>query len=76
MIPMIGNEQVDILNAGGTIRAICNLAGIKNISAKILGSSSKMNNLKATIMALEKLGKPFVNSSSKPFEFAQDKGAK
>ncbi len=62
--------------AGGPIRVIANLAGIKNISAKILGSSSKMNNLKATIMALEKLGKPFVNSSSKPLEFAQDKGAK
>ena len=41
--------------AGGPIRVIANLAGIKNISAKILGSPNKMNNLKATILALEKL---------------------
>jgi len=43
--------------AGGPIRIIANLAGIRNISAKILGSQNKMNNLKATISALEKLAK-------------------
>lgn len=41
--------------AGGPIRVIANLAGIKNISSKILGSQNKMNNLKAAIIALEKL---------------------
>lgn len=44
------------LIAGGTVRAICNLAGIENITAKIIGSTSnKLNNARATIKALEKL---------------------
>ncbi len=44
------------LVAGGTVRVICELAGIKNISSKMLGrTSSKLNNAKATINALEKL---------------------
>jgi len=42
--------------AGGTVRAICNLAGIKNVTAKILGrTNNKLNNARATIKALEKL---------------------
>ncbi|MCK4781971.1 30S ribosomal protein S5 [Candidatus Parcubacteria bacterium] len=44
------------LVAGGTVRVICTLAGIKNISSKILSRSrNKLNNAKATILALEKL---------------------
>ncbi len=44
------------LVAGGTIRVICTLAGIKNISSKILGkTNNKANNAKATIKALQKL---------------------
>jgi small subunit ribosomal protein S5 len=44
------------LVAGGTVRVICNLAGIKNISSKVLGCTvNKMNNAKATIGALKKL---------------------
>ena len=44
--------------AGGPVRVICKLAGIKNISAKILGmSSNKMNNARATILAFKKLKK-------------------
>ena len=44
------------LVAGGTVRTICHLAGIENISGKILGNTrSKMNNAKATIKALEML---------------------
>lgn len=42
--------------AGGTIRTICNLAGIENITAKIIGrTNNKLNNARATIRALEKL---------------------
>jgi len=42
--------------AGGTVRAICNLAGIKNITAKIIGrTNNKLNNARATILALQKL---------------------
>ena len=42
--------------AGGTVRVVCVLAGIKNISSKILGSTgNKINNAKATMLALKKL---------------------
>jgi len=41
--------------AGGTIRTICNLAGVKDIVAKILGTANKINNSKATILAFERL---------------------
>ena len=44
------------LVAGGTVRVICTLAGIKNISSKVLGKTkNKLNNAKATIEALKKL---------------------
>ncbi len=44
------------LKAGGTVRVICALAGIKNISSKILGrTGNKLNNARATIKALESL---------------------
>jgi len=44
------------LVAGGTVRVICNLAGIKNISSKILGrTGNKLNNARATIEALKNL---------------------
>lgn len=44
------------LVAGGTVRVICTLAGIKNISSKVLGKTkNKINNAKATIEALRKL---------------------
>lgn len=44
------------LVAGGTVRVICSLAGIKNISSKILGrTGNKLNNAMATIKALKSL---------------------
>jgi len=44
------------LVAGGTVRVICTLAGIKNISSKVLGTTkNKINNAKATILALKNL---------------------
>jgi len=44
------------LVAGGTVRVICSLAGIKNISSKVLGRTrNKLNNARATIEALKKL---------------------
>lgn len=44
------------LVAGGTVRVICTLAGIKNISSKILGRTrNKLNNARATIEALKQL---------------------
>jgi len=44
------------LVAGGTVRVICTLAGIKNISSKILGrTGNKLNNARATVKALKSL---------------------
>jgi len=44
------------LVAGGTVRVICTLVGIKDISSKILGrTGNKLNNARATIAALRKL---------------------
>ena len=46
------------LVAGGQVRVVCELAGIKNISSKILGrTGNKLNNARATIVALKKLKK-------------------
>jgi small subunit ribosomal protein S5 len=44
--------------AGGVVRAILELAGIKNISSKILGTNSKINNARCTIAALASLRTP------------------
>ncbi|MBU1289897.1 30S ribosomal protein S5 [Patescibacteria group bacterium] len=42
--------------AGGAVRAVCELAGIENVSGKILGKTkNKLNNARATIKALSLL---------------------
>lgn len=41
--------------AGGSIRTVVELAGIKDISAKMIGASNKMCNIKCTLEALKKL---------------------
>lgn len=41
--------------AGGPVRAVVELAGIKDISSKILGSPNKASNVYATVAALKKL---------------------
>ena len=41
--------------AGGSVRTVLELAGIKNILAKQFGSSNILNNAKATILALTSL---------------------
>ncbi len=44
------------LVAGGVVRLICSLSGIKNISSKVLGKTgNKLNNAQATINAFKKL---------------------
>jgi len=44
------------LIAGGATKLICELAGIKNISAKMISrTGNKLNNAQATIKALQKL---------------------
>lgn len=43
--------------AGGTIRVMCNLVGIRNLVAKVLGTANKINNAQTTMLAFEKLAK-------------------
>ncbi len=41
--------------AGGAARTVLLLTGIKNVTAKILGSKNKINNVRATLKALKML---------------------
>lgn len=43
--------------AGGVVRVILELAGIKNVTSKILGTNSKLNNAKCVVEALDRLKK-------------------
>lgn len=44
--------------AGGSIRAIMEAAGVRNVLTKSLGSANKINNAKATILGLSQLRQP------------------
>ncbi len=46
------------VKAGGAVRIVLELAGVPNVVSKILGSSNKINNVKATFLALKKLRIP------------------
>lgn len=50
------------ISAGSSIRSILELAGIKNISAKQIGSNNLMNTAKATLLALQCLKKNNISS--------------
>lgn len=41
--------------AGGAVRSVVEVAGIRNVSSKILGTSNKANNVYATFEALRRL---------------------
>jgi len=43
--------------AGGVVRVILEMAGVKNITAKILGTNNKLNNAKCVISALSTLAR-------------------
>jgi len=44
--------------AGGVVRAILELAGIKNVTSKVLGTNNKINNARCTFAALTSLRQP------------------
>ncbi|MDO8667605.1 MAG: 30S ribosomal protein S5 [bacterium] len=44
--------------AGGVVRIILELAGVKNVTSKILGTGNKVNNAKCVIEALKNLKRP------------------
>ena len=41
--------------AGGAIRSVLDLVGVKNVLSKMIGSSNKVNNVMATYLALTKM---------------------
>jgi len=43
--------------SGGAVRTVLDLAGVKNIVSKIMGTNNKVNNVKTVIEALESLKK-------------------
>jgi small subunit ribosomal protein S5 len=45
------------VKAGGAVRVVLELAGVPNATAKMLGGKNKLNNAKATLLALAKLKK-------------------
>jgi small subunit ribosomal protein S5 len=51
--------------AGGAIRQVLDMVGVKNVLSKMLGSSNKINNVTATYLALSKM-KPRVSVAPKP----------
>jgi small subunit ribosomal protein S5 len=53
------------IKAGGAVRSVLELAGVPNVVSKILGSSNKVNNVKATFEALKQLRLPKDHGSSK-----------
>lgn len=44
--------------AGGAVRSVLEIAGLKNVVSKMLGSNNKVNNVRATIEALASLKRP------------------
>lgn len=44
--------------AGGGVRAVAELAGIKNLLSKMLGSANKINNIRAALLGLSQLRLP------------------
>jgi hypothetical protein len=53
-----GNELKFTAQAGGAVRTVLEMAGIKNIVAKSIGSSNPINVVRATISALQQLKDP------------------
>jgi small subunit ribosomal protein S5 len=41
--------------AGGAIRSVMEMAGVKNVMGKMMGSSNKVNNVRAALLALKSL---------------------
>jgi small subunit ribosomal protein S5 len=41
--------------AGGAVRSVMDLSGVKNVVCKMLGSNNKVNNVKAVFSAFSKM---------------------
>lgn len=65
------------LIAGGVVRTVLEVAGVRNVLSKSLGSSNKINTAYATIAALETIqpAKKWVTTSEKPQKAAKEVAA-
>lgn len=45
------------VKAGGAVRVVLDLAGLQDVVGKIMGSNNKINNVRATLLALSRLTK-------------------
>lgn len=61
--------------AGGVTRIILELAGVKNVTSKTLGSKNKINNARCTIEALRSLRRFESKSKTKGEKVTSDQGA-
>jgi len=67
------------IKAGGVVRIVLSLSGVKDVVAKILGANNKVNNAKATLQALQsfiiedKDNKNKIQKDIKPVELTEDK---
>jgi len=61
--------------AGGCVRIILEMAGVKNIVSKILGTNNKVSNAKCTINALKRLRKVGQEGQNSPKEKTEEKKA-
>lgn len=64
------------VKAGGAMRILLELAGVPNVVGKILGTNNKINNVKATIQALDKLKKVKTKKEKGDKKEVSDKNAK
>ncbi|MBN2884405.1 30S ribosomal protein S5 [Patescibacteria group bacterium] len=62
--------------SGGVTRAILELAGVKNVSSKVLGSNNKVNNARCTLAALASLRQVDGRKSKKENSKINDKVVK
>ncbi len=62
--------------AGGAMRAVIELAGIKDVVAKSRGTANKLNVAKATMKALETLSQEMIINPPKPEKVAEKKNGK
>jgi small subunit ribosomal protein S5 len=54
--------------AGGAVRSVVSLAGIQNISSKVLGTNNKASNVYATMEALKRLAIRYARENKKKGE--------
>lgn len=59
--------------AGGSVRAVAELAGVSDLLSKMLGSASKVNNVVATLNAFSSFNQEYVNRVKK---YSEDKAGK